>query len=71
MSGGISAIKGFDYQAAVILELLLEHFRKHPEGRVRPEGLDDLDLYESGESAQSGRINPLARPTEPKGLSCE
>lgn len=28
-------------------------------------------FLDRGESAQSGRINPLARPTEPKGLSCE
>ncbi|WP_122585887.1 hypothetical protein [Pseudomonas viridiflava] len=63
MSGGISAIKGFDYQATVILELLLEHFRKHPEGRVRPEGLDDLDLYES-KSAESVTFVQIKKPRE-------
>ena len=63
MSGGISAIKGFDYQAAVILELLLEHFRKHPEGRVWPEGLDDLDLYES-KSAEGITFVQIKKPTE-------
>lgn len=63
MSGGISAIKGFDYQAAVILELLLEHFRKHPEGRVRPEGLDDLDLYAS-RGAENVTFVQIKKPTE-------
>ncbi|MGU9850281.1 ATP-binding protein [Pseudomonas koreensis] len=63
MSGGISAIKGFDYQAAVILELLLEHFRKHPEGRVRPEGLDDLDLYTS-RAAEGVTFVQIKKPTE-------
>lgn len=45
MSGGISAIRGFDYQATVILDLLLQHFERHgPNAIVRPEGEDDLDL---------------------------
>jgi RecA/RadA recombinase len=46
MSGGISAIRGFDYQATVILDLLFDHFDQHgPAAQVRPEGVDDLDLY--------------------------
>ena len=45
MSGGISAIRGFDYQATVILDLLFNHFEQHgPSASVRPEGEDDLDL---------------------------
>lgn len=50
MSGGISAIKGFEYQATVILDRLFDHFERHgPEARARPEGLDDLDLtWEEG-----------------------
>lgn len=45
MSGGISAIRGFDYQATVILDLLFDHFDRHgPNASVRPEGEDDLDL---------------------------
>lgn len=45
MSGGISAIRGFDYQATVILDLLFQHFEhRGPNALVRPEGEDDLDL---------------------------
>ncbi len=45
MSGGISALRGFDYQATVILDRLLSHFEEHGAGAsVRPEGVDDLDL---------------------------
>lgn len=45
MSGGISAIRGFDYQATVILDLLFQHFERcGPTALVRPEGEDDLDL---------------------------
>ena len=45
MSGGISAIRGFDYQATVVLDLLFDHFEHHgPSASVRPEGEDDLDL---------------------------
>jgi hypothetical protein len=45
MSGGISAIKGFDYQATVILDMLFEHFGQYgASAKARPEGLDDLDL---------------------------
>jgi hypothetical protein len=44
-SGGIHAIRGFDYQATVILDLVLDHFDLHgASAYVRPEGLDDLDL---------------------------
>lgn len=45
MSNGISALEGFDYQAIVALELMLQHFDDHgPNARARPEGIDDLDL---------------------------
>ena len=37
MSNGINAIKGFDYQATVILDRLFEHFdRNGPTARARP-----------------------------------
>lgn len=46
MSNGIHAIKGFEYQATVILDRLFDHFdRNGPTARVRPEGIEDLDLY--------------------------
>jgi hypothetical protein len=46
MSGGETAIRGFDYQATVILDELLTHFEMWgEEGLVRPEGEDDLDLF--------------------------
>ena len=46
MSNGIHAIKGFDYQATVILDVILGHFKHHGvTAQVRPEGDDDLDLH--------------------------
>src|SRR5579871_5353776 len=46
MSNGINAIKGFDYQATVTLDRLFDHFdRNGPTARVRPEGIEDIDLY--------------------------
>lgn len=45
MTGGISAIRGFDFQATVILDLLLQHFEQFGAAAwARPEGTDDLDL---------------------------
>ncbi|MHA7685899.1 HEAT repeat domain-containing protein [Cupriavidus sp. PET2-C1] len=47
MSGGETAIRGFDYQATVILDEIMTHFATWGEdGFVRPEGEDDLDLFE-------------------------
>jgi hypothetical protein len=44
-SGGIVAIRGFDYQSTVILDRLFAHFDAHGDAAaVRPEGEDDLDL---------------------------
>jgi len=65
MSGGISAIKGFDYQSTVILDLLFPFFDKYKEsGQVRPEGLDDLDLqWLNGESKQRHYIQ-IKKPRE-------
>jgi hypothetical protein len=50
MSGGVTAIEGFDYQAIVILGLSLEHFERQPGGSVRPEGRDDASLLCVGSS---------------------
>lgn len=45
MSGGLFAIRGFDFQATVILDLLIRHFDAFgPAAWARPEGTDDLDL---------------------------
>jgi RecA/RadA recombinase len=45
VTGGVSAIRGFDYQATVVLDRLFDHFAAHgPTARVHPESLDDLDL---------------------------
>jgi hypothetical protein len=39
MSNGVNAIKGFDYQATVILDRLFDHFDHNgPRARARPEG---------------------------------
>ena len=54
MSGGISAIKGFDYQAIVILSRLFDHFDGHGASALaRPEGIDDLDLTGGGRHGTS------------------
>ncbi|MET4374126.1 hypothetical protein ABIA99_006854 [Bradyrhizobium sp. LB12.1] len=46
MANGVIAIRGFDYQATIILEALFDHFEAHgPDAKVRPEGQDDLDLH--------------------------
>lgn len=46
MANGVIAIRGFDYQATIILEALFDHFETHgPDAKVRPEGQDDLDLH--------------------------
>lgn len=65
MSGGISAIKGFDYQATVILDRLFNHFDLHgPLAKARPEGADDLDLswFESG--SEHRQYVQIKKPTE-------
>jgi hypothetical protein len=65
MSGGISAIKGFDYQATVILDLLFRHFEKFgATGQVRPEGVDDLDLQWVDRSLVHRQYVQIKKPTE-------
>jgi hypothetical protein len=65
MSGGISAIRGFDYQATVILDLLFDHFDRHgPGASVRPEGKDDLDLRWTDASVDRRRFVQIKKPTE-------
>jgi tetratricopeptide (TPR) repeat protein/RecA/RadA recombinase len=65
VSGGIHAIKGFDYQATVILDLLFEHFdRRGASARARPEGLDDLELSWN-EGANLRRLHvQIKKPSE-------
>jgi hypothetical protein len=65
MSGGISAIKGFDYQATVILDRLFDHFDRHgPEAWVRPEEVDDLDLTWTADATERRRYEQIKKPTE-------
>ncbi len=65
MSGGISAIRGFDYQATVILDLLFDHFERHgPTASVRPEGEDDLDLRWTEAGVERRRFVQVKKPTE-------
>lgn len=65
MAGGISAIRGFDYQATVILDLLFQHFESHGPGAiVRPEGKDDLDLRWTEAGAERHRFIQVKKPTE-------
>ena len=65
MSGGISAIRGFDYQSTVILDLLFDHFDHHgPGASVRPEGDDDLDLRWTEAGTARRRFVQIKKPTE-------
>ncbi len=65
MSNGINAIKGFDYQATVILDRLFEHFEcDGPTARVRPEGVDDLDLSWTKDAVEHRRYEQIKKPTE-------
>lgn len=65
MSGGISAIRGFDYQATVILDLLFDHFEhRGPSASVRPEGEDDLDLRWIDNGVSCRRFVQVKKPTE-------
>jgi hypothetical protein len=65
MSGGIHAIKGFDYQATVILDRLFDHFDQHgPTATVRPEGVDDLDLSWIDVGTEYRRHEQIKKPRE-------
>jgi hypothetical protein len=65
MSGGISAIKGFDYQATVILSRLLDHFEQYgATALARPEGKDDLDLSWAVNGAAHHRHEQVKKPAE-------
>lgn len=67
MSGGISAIKGFDYQATVILDRLFNHFEHHGlSAKARPEGMDDLDLSWTEEGIEYREYIQIKKPTENK-----
>lgn len=65
-SGGITALRGFDYQATVILDLLFEHFDTHgASARVRPEGEDDLDLkWENTDGSSCQKFIQIKKPRE-------
>jgi len=65
MSGGISAIRGFAYQAAVTLERLFELFDAHgATALVRPEGMDDLDCTWAQDGANSRCFVQIKKPRE-------
>ncbi|MGN5796655.1 hypothetical protein ACNQOT_03005 [Acinetobacter baumannii] len=65
MSGGISAIKGFDYQATVILDCLFDLFDKYGSSAyVRPEGEDDLDLTWVDNCVEYRQYIQIKKPTE-------
>jgi HEAT repeats len=62
---GIHALRGFDYQATVILNRLLDHFEKH--GRtayVRPEDIDDLGLSWTENNIECRRYEQIKKPRE-------
>ena len=66
MSGGIQALRGFDYQSTVILDRLFAHFDEHGlNGSVRPEGADDLDLsWVGSDGSIHERFEQIKKPRE-------
>jgi hypothetical protein len=65
MSNGVNAIKGFDYQATVILDRLFDHFDHNgPRARARPEGADDLDLFWVKDAVEHRRYQQIKKPRE-------
>ena len=66
MSGGIHAKRGFNYQDIVVLDLLITHFEKYgPSGRVRPEGVDDLELtWTTSDGAVQKQFVQIKKPRE-------
>ncbi len=46
---GLQALRGFDYQITVTLDLLLSRFESDSDSKARPEGIDDLVLRSQGE----------------------
>lgn len=69
--GGIHAIRGFDYQATVILDRLFAHFDAHGAGAtVRPEEIDDLDLvWIAADGVQKRRFEQIKKPREDRDLN--
>ncbi|WP_413207366.1 hypothetical protein [Rhodospirillum sp. A1_3_36] len=69
--GGIHAIRGFDYQATVILDRLSAHFDAHGVGAtVRPEEIDDLDLtWFAADGVQKRRFEQIKKPREDRNLN--
>jgi hypothetical protein len=65
MSNGINAIKGFDYQATVTLDLLFDHFdSRGPSARARPEGHEDIDLTWQESSVELRCYFQIKKPRE-------
>ncbi len=65
MSDGISAIKGFGYQAVVILSRPFDHFDRHGAAALaRPEGIDDLDLIWEADGTEHRRYDEIKKPAE-------
>lgn len=65
-SGGIHAIRGFNYQDTVILDILMTHFQEHgASSSVRPEGIDDLELtWIAPSGAVQKRFVQVKKPRE-------
>ncbi|MFT3764775.1 MAG: ATP-binding protein [Minicystis sp.] len=64
MDGGIHALKGFIYQATVILDVLLQCFETYPGAEARPEGTDDLELVWGEHGNQRREYIQIKKPSE-------
>lgn len=64
MTGGRHALKGFDYQAVVTLDVLLQALINHQNVSVRPEGEDDLVLHHHDGHDHRRRFYQVKKPRE-------
>lgn len=64
-SGGIIALRGFDYQSTVVLDLLFNLFNQYQHNvSVRPEGEDDLDIRISDSTGIKREFFQIKKPRE-------
>ena len=67
VSGGISAIQGFDYQAVTTLDVLLCWFEQQSFIRARPEGVDDLTVEFKTDLGIRQNHYQIKKPSEASG----
>lgn len=72
MANGVIAIRGFDYQATIVLAELFDHFDAYgAHAKVRPEGKDDLDLHLTAGTDARVRHLQVKKPREDRDANRE